>query len=308
MIRRHNTISLAAMLAAVAAPDFAAELEASSKAVNLHVVKIPQGLAVATYHNASSQETVRIFVRDAGVIARDLPGKGPTKFRLTRVEPATPGFLEWYVDGRIWPDIRREYYRPEPWEVLAWGWSPEAVESIAAGALVLREIGKASCRGCGKPHWQHERDDERKVCVDCDGKEAPKLRPKQGRWNGEPCEALRGTVIVGHVASPTWWCAGMEGQRRKCVRVAAGGEVFFLDDEDGRGTLKVYERGGGPDSYHASIPVDDPGTFELTDDGPLEPVETVAAKVLPFIAPPRTGRNELCPCGSGQKFKKCCGR
>jgi uncharacterized protein len=23
--------------------------------------------------------------------------------------------------------------------------------------------------------------------------------------------------------------------------------------------------------------------------------------------PPKTGRNEPCPCGSGKKFKKCCG-
>lgn len=307
MIRRHNTISLAAMLAAVAAPDFAAELEASSKAVNLHVVKIPQGLAVATYHNASTQETVRIFVRDAGVIARDLPGQGPTKFRLTRIEPATPGFLEWYVDGRIWPDIRREYYRPEPWEVLLWKWSPEAAESIAAGALVLREIGKASCRSCGKPHWQHERDDERKVCVDCEGREAPKFRPKKPRWNYEPCQAWRGTVIVGRVDVPTWWCAGMEGQRRKCVKVVSwDGEPFYVDDEDGRGTAKVYDRGGGPDSSHASIPVDDHDSFELIDDGPLEPIEEL--QPAQAIAPMRVGRNETCPCGSGQKFKKCCGR
>ena len=26
----------------------------------------------------------------------------------------------------------------------------------------------------------------------------------------------------------------------------------------------------------------------------------------PFIAGPKTGRNELCPCGSGVKFKRCC--
>ncbi|WP_371924923.1 SEC-C metal-binding domain-containing protein [Endozoicomonas sp. SCSIO W0465] len=25
-------------------------------------------------------------------------------------------------------------------------------------------------------------------------------------------------------------------------------------------------------------------------------------------ADPKTGRNDPCPCGSGQKFKKCCGR
>jgi Protein of unknown function (DUF1186)/SEC-C motif len=28
----------------------------------------------------------------------------------------------------------------------------------------------------------------------------------------------------------------------------------------------------------------------------------------PYHAPPKVGRNEPCPCGSGKKFKKCCGR
>ncbi len=27
----------------------------------------------------------------------------------------------------------------------------------------------------------------------------------------------------------------------------------------------------------------------------------------PYIAPPKTGRNDPCPCGSGKKYKKCCG-
>lgn len=29
--------------------------------------------------------------------------------------------------------------------------------------------------------------------------------------------------------------------------------------------------------------------------------------VKPFRAKPRPGRNERCPCGSGRKFKYCCG-
>ena len=29
---------------------------------------------------------------------------------------------------------------------------------------------------------------------------------------------------------------------------------------------------------------------------------------VPFRAPPKTGRNDPCPCGSGKKFKKCCGK
>ncbi len=28
----------------------------------------------------------------------------------------------------------------------------------------------------------------------------------------------------------------------------------------------------------------------------------------PYIAPPKIGRNETCPCGSGKKYKKCCGK
>jgi hypothetical protein len=317
--RPSNIISLAAMLAAVSAPGFADALQADAKPTNLNVVKLRDGLAVATYVNASTEETVRIFVRDAGVIARDLPGEGPTKFRLTGVEPAGRGFLEWYVDGRIWPDIRREYYRPEPWEVLAWGWSAEAVESIAAGALVLREIGKASCKGCGKPHWQHERDDERKVCTDCD-KPHVAMRPTPARWNYQPAKAERGTVIVGTVEKPTWWCAGMEGTRRKCVRVTAyekwhhgmpdeqTGHAFFIDDEDGSGTVKVYERGGGPDSSHRSLPVDDPATFDKADDGPLEPEPQAKPVSETYGVRRKAGRNESCPCGSGEKFKKCCGK
>lgn len=39
---------------------------------------------------------------------------------------------------------------------------------------------------------------------------------------------------------------------------------------------------------------------------PPEPVEYVAPK--PFIRGPKIGRNEPCPCGSGKKYKKCCGR
>jgi preprotein translocase subunit SecA len=38
---------------------------------------------------------------------------------------------------------------------------------------------------------------------------------------------------------------------------------------------------------------------------PLPPLPTAFA---PFRRPaPKTGRNEPCPCGSGKKYKKCCG-
>ena len=29
---------------------------------------------------------------------------------------------------------------------------------------------------------------------------------------------------------------------------------------------------------------------------------------MPYVAPPKVGRNDPCPCGSGKKYKNCCGR
>lgn len=81
------------------------------------------------------------------------------------------------------------------------------------------------------------------------------------QWNYEPAEAWRGTVLVGESPQKTWWCAALKGTRRKCVKVHSRGETFFIDDEDARGSLKVFSKGGGPDSYHASIPVDDAASF-----------------------------------------------
>lgn len=40
------------------------------------------------------------------------------------------------------------------------------------------------------------------------------------------------------------------------------------------------------------------------DDGDRRAPEVVR----PIVAPPKVGRNDPCPCGSGKKFKKCCQR
>jgi len=41
---------------------------------------------------------------------------------------------------------------------------------------------------------------------------------------------------------------------------------------------------------------------ESSNVGPSEPI-----KSQPIVSDPRTGRNDNCPCGSGKKYKKCCG-
>lgn len=76
----------------------------------------------------------------------------------------------------------------------------------------------------------------------------------QTYWNGEPCTALRVTVIVGQSPIDTWWCADLHGQRRAAVKVTYGGRTFFLDDEDGTGWYKVTVGRGSPNVGHRGLP------------------------------------------------------
>jgi len=49
--------------------------------------------------------------------------------------------------------------------------------------------------------------------------------------------------------------------------------------------------------------------IELAPDKPedLGDIEQALEPSAPVVAAPKIGRNELCPCSSGKKFKKCCG-
>ena len=38
------------------------------------------------------------------------------------------------------------------------------------------------------------------------------------------------------------------------------------------------------------------------------PEETVSSDATVRLSHPKVGRNDPCPCGSGKKYKKCCGR
>lgn len=86
------------------------------------------------------------------------------------------------------------------------------------------------------------------------GKEEPAGLPTF--WNGERCEAERVVVIVGKALRPTWWCAPLEGQKRRAVRVRYNGQTFYLDDENGSGWHKVTSGRGSPWVGHSSLPDD----------------------------------------------------
>ena len=38
------------------------------------------------------------------------------------------------------------------------------------------------------------------------------------------------------------------------------------------------------------------------------PAREISSSGKPYLAPPKVGRNDPCLCGSGKKYKKCCGK
>lgn len=70
-------------------------------------------------------------------------------------------------------------------------------------------------------------------------------------------------------------------------------QAVDLDSESGEDALPPL----GEDSDWTAAP-DEP-----VSGAPYVP----PPKPLPYIAPLRVGRNDPCPCGSGRKYKKCCG-
>jgi hypothetical protein len=84
---------------------------------------------------------------------------------------------------------------------------------------------------------------------------------QQTQWNGEPCTAMRVTVVVAdNGAFPGYWARHLVGTRRDAVLVDYGGRTFYLDDHDGSGWNKVTH-GGSPLLGHRELIVD-PGSVQ----------------------------------------------
>lgn len=57
------------------------------------------------------------------------------------------------------------------------------------------------------------------------------MREVETFWNGRPCLADIGSVIVGEPLAKSWWCAAIVGLRVQVVRVRQGGKRLFLMNE-----------------------------------------------------------------------------
>ena len=67
----------------------------------------------------------------------------------------------------------------------------------------------------------------------------------------------------------------------------------------------------GWDCFHQEESQSEMETPEDDDWGPPSPAPPPQLEYVPpkpFVREPKIGRNEPCPCGSGKKYKKCCGK
>jgi SEC-C motif-containing protein len=94
------------------------------------------------------------------------------------------------------------------------------------------------------------------------------------------------------------WAESAEWQGIKIVKTIGGGPA----DSEGQVEFVVsYAEKGVKQEHHEISSFKKAGDTWYFTTG-----KTVAKPVVRAL--PRTGRNELCPCGSGRKFKKCCGQ
>ena len=94
------------------------------------------------------------------------------------------------------------------------------------------------------------------------------------------------------------WAEDSEWLGLEILATTGGGE----DDDTGEVEFVcLYEYDGEEKRHHESA------SFARVD-GQWYFVEGEMVKSRPFVREsPKVGRNDPCPCGSGKKFKKCCG-
>jgi SEC-C motif-containing protein len=94
------------------------------------------------------------------------------------------------------------------------------------------------------------------------------------------------------------WSEKSRWQGLKILAVEKGG----LQDNEGIVEFEAaYERDGLKDVHHERAQFKKKDGIWLYDDGHVETQTVVRSS-------PKVGRNDPCPCGSGKKYKHCCGR
>ena len=95
------------------------------------------------------------------------------------------------------------------------------------------------------------------------------------------------------------WAENADWQKLDILKTAGGGP----EDTEGKVEFMAIftEKGAKKEHHEISTFRKEAETWYLVSGETLPPKQVVRGT-------PKTGRNDPCPCGSGRKFKKCCGQ
>ncbi len=104
---------------------------------------------------------------------------------------------------------------------------------------------------------------------------------------------------------PEEWQAPRDKEAARWLDDALDSIVALTEDDTGTPALNMYTEDGPPSTSNARIEVFGEAIWAVYDLRQLW--QSMGPRVETLRKAPEPGRNDPCPCGSGKKFKKCCG-
>ena len=104
---------------------------------------------------------------------------------------------------------------------------------------------------------------------------------------------------------PDEWQAPRDKEAANWLDDALGSIVALTEDDTAAPALNMYAEDGPPSVSNARVEIFGEAIWAVYDLRQLW--KSMGPRVPTLRKAPEPGRNDPCPCGSGKKFKKCCG-
>ena len=104
---------------------------------------------------------------------------------------------------------------------------------------------------------------------------------------------------------PEDWAPPRDREQAQWLDDALDAIVALTEDDTGKPAINMYEEGGAPSVSENRVELFGEAIWAVYD---LRQIwKSLGPRVETFVKPAEPGRNDPCSCGSGKKFKKCCG-
>ena len=104
---------------------------------------------------------------------------------------------------------------------------------------------------------------------------------------------------------PDEWQPPRDKEAARWLDDALGSIVALTEDDTGTPAINMYTEDGPPSTSNARVETFGEAIWAVYDLRQLW--KSMGPRVETLRKAPEPGRNDPCPCGSGKKFKKCCG-